>query len=101
MSAILMCPCGNTEALTWKDGKCSCSKCGITLATQGIPGIAIPKPLATQDFTVVSQLVVDHVNAMSKPDYCEDNDTAHYIYEACMEAVYGKDIWTWVRKLLI
>lgn len=24
----------------------------------------------------------------------------HWIYEAAMEAVYGKDVWTWVNKML-
>ena len=86
----------------------NCKQCGAAGATNEagaralgwIPAVQIPTPQVTPNFGLVASMVKDHVAAMSKPDYCEDNDTAHYIYEAAMEAVYGKDIWAWTRQVI-
>ena len=29
-----------------------------------------------------------------------DTDAEHWIYETAMEAVYGKEVWDWVNKML-
>ena len=31
------------------------------------------------------------------PGNVSDDDSSHYIYEAAVEAVYGKSIWQWVN----
>lgn len=61
---------------------------------------SMPKPLENPDFSFLSEQCKAHILEMTSIDYCEDNcsDNAHYIYEAAMQAVYGKDIWTWINK---
>lgn len=53
-----------------------------------------PAPLANPDFTELKELVVKNVNeAAEKQEWPENLD--HYIYEAAMVAIYGKDYWLW------
>ena len=52
-------------------------------------------PLDTPDFAPVVKLVTDHVAQIVAGQ--QDEDMTHYIYEAAMEAVYGKQIWAALR----
>ena len=38
--------------------------------------------------------------SMMKTECCMPKDFEHYIFEAVMEAVYGKNVWKWYNKLL-
>jgi hypothetical protein len=38
------------------------------------------------------------VDEIEKGTYHEDNDNAHYIYEAVMQAIYGKDYFKWMNE---
>lgn len=54
-------------------------------------------PLPSPDFSDLQKTVVDGT-AQSIKDGYENDDFNHYIYEAAMEAVYGKAYWTWKRQ---
>lgn len=51
------------------------------------------------DWTDVYETVVYGVTKLID-EGCEPKDHEHYIYEAAMEAVYGKDVWSWYNKLV-
>lgn len=55
-----------------------------------------PKPLENPDFTNLKQTVVGAVENAVKEGYFS-SDLKVYIYEAAVEAVYGKDYWEWRR----
>lgn len=59
---------------------------------------SMPAPLENPDFSSVIELCKNQILEMTKADYCEDNDSDHYIYEAAMQAIYGKDVWEWINK---
>lgn len=56
-----------------------------------------PTPLKEPDFSNLQELVVEGTKASVQNGY-EDDDFQHYVYEAAMEAVFGKDFWTWRNK---
>jgi len=56
-------------------------------------------PLEKIDWQPVIDLVIDGVDTMRNECY-EPKDFEHYVYEAVMEAVYGKDVWKWYNDLL-
>ena len=53
-----------------------------------------PKLLDKPDFTALRECVTEGVNEFAETGD-EDDDFEHYVYEAAMEALYGKDIWKW------
>jgi hypothetical protein len=53
-----------------------------------------PDPVANPDFSRLIEHVTSGVAECIKDQY-EDDDFKHYIYEAAMEAIYGKVYWTW------
>lgn len=56
-----------------------------------------PKPLESPNFKNLIELVEKSI-----PEYLEnghvDDDFDHYVFEAAMEAIYGKNIWKWWNK---
>ena len=63
---------------------------------------AAPEPLATPDFSVVSEMVLRAVSELADPKdpdrlEWEHDDFEHYVFEAAVEAVYGRAIWDFVR----
>lgn len=48
------------------------------------------------DFGPVERMCIEYVNAVEDGDV--DDDWPHYIFEAAVEAVYGKSIWEWIRE---
>lgn len=59
----------------------------------------IPQPVTTPDWTHVRAMVIDHIFSVFDRGY-GDSDTKHYIYEAAIEAVYGKNVWPWINARL-
>lgn len=61
-----------------------------------------PKPLQSDNpnlekLRTVCQGLIDSIdNGNYHED--EDNDDEHYIYEAAMEALYGKDVWNYINE---
>jgi len=56
-----------------------------------------PQPLKEPDFSGLVKTVTSGI-AQSMEEGYEDDDFKHYVYEAAMEAVYGKGFWTWRNK---
>jgi hypothetical protein len=52
-----------------------------------------PNPIDCVDFSKVYIMVTDYVEEIKKDGWQEDSDIDHYIFEAVMEAIYGKDCW--------
>ena len=57
----------------------------------------VPSPLKLADFSKLQQQVIAAVQGLVKNGR-PPKDFEHYIYEAAMEAVYGKDFWAWWNK---
>lgn len=55
-----------------------------------------PVPVKNPDFVPVIGLCNTYVNMLHDRGHVDD-DMAHYIYEAAVEAVFGKDVWPWIR----
>jgi len=56
-----------------------------------------PKEREEPNFAAVLETVRFGVKEAVERGYWDD-DLKHYIYEAAMEAVYGKDFWQWRRS---
>lgn len=41
----------------------------------------------------LKKIVDEHIESVKSGKYHEDDDDAHYIYEAAVEAFYGKEVW--------
>ena len=54
---------------------------------------SIPFP----DFAEVTRQAKEHMKGIE--DGNEDDDSPHYIFEAVLEAVYGKDVWNYIFEL--
>jgi len=59
----------------------------------------MPQPLENPDWDYVVTLCKGHIFSLFSRGYDHD-DTKEYIYEAAMEAVYGKAVWPWINARL-
>lgn len=50
------------------------------------------------DYSKVKKACEVHIQNLA--DGNQERDDEHWIYEAAMEAVYGKDVWSWVNSVL-
>lgn len=57
---------------------------------------AKPKPLPNPDFKALQDTCVAAINKIESEGDPE-GDCKHWIYESAMTAVFGKDVWTWIR----
>lgn len=57
-----------------------------------------PKMLKNIDWTEVINNAESEVDDILAGTYHEDNDDAQYMYEAVMQAVYGKKYFEWKNK---
>ena len=58
-----------------------------------------PKPVANPDWSHVQQLCEENIEHLAAHGY-EPKDMDHYIYEAAIEAVFGKNVWVWINERL-
>jgi hypothetical protein len=58
---------------------------------------AKPKPIESPDWTGVQATCESYVEALFRRGYV-DSDDKQWIFEAAMEAVFGKDVWPWVNS---
>lgn len=63
-----------------------------------------PEPKEPPDWNRLYSMVVDYISDVEK-SMENKNETSldkwnHYLMEAAVEAVYGKDIWKWVNPIL-
>lgn len=56
-----------------------------------------PTALPNPDFAELLEQCQKYIDFMASDEYYSDNDYAHYIYEATIEAVYGPDVWKWIN----
>ena len=57
-----------------------------------------PPVLKSSDFTELRKLCADYLTE-AEHGVIADTDTPHYIFEAAMEAIYGKDVFRYVNAL--
>jgi methionine salvage enolase-phosphatase E1 len=58
---------------------------------------AAPRPVANPNFDDLRETVIRGVEETVESGY-QDEDFKHYVYEAAVQAVYGKSFWEWKRK---
>jgi len=58
----------------------------------------IPKRKETIDIGPVIECIEDQLNEALKEDYLDDN-LLHHVFEATIEAIYGKEFWGWFNNL--
>ena len=57
-----------------------------------------PQPVENPDFSPVLSICEKYIQGIIDGTYHEDNDDIHYMFETCMEVVYGKKIFDWIKK---
>ena len=58
--------------------------------------LPIPTRLATPDLLTLEDLCFRYLDDIAKGGYVDD-DYDEYIYEAALEAIYGKDVFKWIN----
>ena len=61
---------------------------------------SVPKMQKCPDYTDLQHSCQAYVCAIATNTYHEDNEDQHYIFEAALEALYGKSIWDWIQEQL-
>lgn len=57
--------------------------------------LPVPKPLANIDWARVISIAQEGVQNLARDRPYLDDDFDTWVFEAVMEAVYGKNIWKW------
>lgn len=63
------------------------------------PTPAFPLPLAEPKFERLRALCVDYLTDLNKNGRVDD-DYKYYIYEVALEAVYGKEVWKFINRVM-
>ena len=58
----------------------------------------IPLPDDQIDLTSLRAECQEYIDSIADGSYHEDNDTAHYIFESALKAIYGKDIFNYINE---
>ena len=58
-----------------------------------------PQKLDEPDWNSVIKSCQEYINALARHE-CDEEDMEHNIFEAAVEAVYGKDVWSFVNAIL-
>jgi hypothetical protein len=60
-----------------------------------------PKILADGkiDLSDLKKVVKDYMEDLTSENYHEDNEWKEYIYEECLKALYGKDVFTFINNI--
>lgn len=56
-----------------------------------------PKPIENPDFSILLDNCAEYIKQLSANGYYDD-DLKDYVFEAAVEAIYGRDIWDWVAE---
>lgn len=59
---------------------------------------AKPKAVADPDLSDLRQTCQAYIDAVAMRDYV-DEDLPHWIFEAAMKAIYGKDVFNWINRV--
>lgn len=57
----------------------------------------MPKPLEEPDDSDLREVCAEYLT--EQVEDIHDTDTRHFIFEAALEMVYGKDVWNWLREI--
>ena len=57
-----------------------------------------PTQLENPDLTGLRRAVAEYIDSIYNGDHHEDSDDTHYIYEEALKAIYGTNIFYWIRK---
>jgi len=57
-----------------------------------------PVQLQNMDFTALIEQCQEEIDDVNDGNYSEDSDNIHYMYEAAMMAVFGKDVFKWMNE---
>ncbi len=58
--------------------------------------LPMPSPLATLDLQELQEMCSNYLHDLAGDSYVDD-DYDQYIYEASLEALYGKDVFKWIN----
>lgn len=61
-------------------------------------GAPDPIPVDDRNWNTLESIAESIVKEVQDGSYHEDNDDAHYMYEAALTAIYGDNFWDWFRK---
>ncbi|MFA5071243.1 MAG: hypothetical protein WC511_02620 [Candidatus Pacearchaeota archaeon] len=62
--------------------------------------LTVPKMLENPDFTQLKKVVQEYIDYTQSDKYHDDNDFCHYIFEAAMTDLLGKNIFDkYINKL--
>ena len=59
----------------------------------------IPIPRESPDFAKLVQTVTAHINDIADGEVVRLENARNDIYETVVEAIYGKDVWSWINKV--
>ena len=61
---------------------------------------ALPKPKAVEnpDFSMVVDYCKSYIDDLYNKGWVDD-DMEYYVFEAAIQAVFGKDIFDWIKKM--
>lgn len=80
--------------LSTQDLEAELAKRRISAAAGSCPS---PKPVSEVDWSGVHRAVIYGMKCREEEGH-EDDDFRAYVYEAAVEAIYGKAFWEWSRK---
>ena len=58
-----------------------------------------PKPVENPDWRVVYSLCTGYIEALAASGWPQ-KDSEEYVFEEAMMAVYGRDVFSWIREKL-
>jgi len=61
--------------------------------------VSMPKPIEAPDFSAIVRGAKSYVTSCAEPHfYDEDGDSADYMFEEVLKAVYGPKVFDWINK---
>ena len=60
-----------------------------------------PTPLPKPDFSKLEKVLKEQVAYFEKRGYISGDKFDHPVFEAAVEAVYGKAFWDWYNRILM
>ena len=60
-----------------------------------------PIPLSAPDFSKLQKVLEEQIEYCNKQGYINSEKFDHSVFEAAVEAVYGKAFWDWYNRILM
>ena len=58
---------------------------------------AKPKQVDNPDWMPLREICQEYIDCLDSEEYCDD-DFTHYIYEAVMQVLFGKNVFDWINE---